>query len=602
MIQQYRLGLVWTHHATQADRPSIGCRRHDIGALDASQLLQHCRRAISQPRPARPPLQCLAQDIGEEADQQMCLHSPGRLVPDRPNAEIVLMDAEGGLRIREMHIGTPQFFLVPIRDVASQQIAALTGPRPGLSRGASRPANDRPAVGPRCHYHAEQPRRSRVSTQQPSHTTFDRARVAASPPAGRADLHQPCADAGHEPLAHGLFFGRAGGAAAKDEGFDAVAGWTALDLESVADRFPATLTQSGGKLLQAAPRRADNVTRATSAQRDQCRLADHAAVQNPDPPFTPVAILHPRHDLLDRGAVVTIAGEHLITQRVTIASDDQADQHLLAVASVVARVAASCLGVGGRFTLEVGAGDIVEQQVIVQTKQASQPALKMHLQSPLAGQQPVEGAVQAVVIDFVVADTQQVAKGGATKPILGDMQLAGRFAEASEDEHRGHLSPGNLLAAGAQPIAEYRVEFQRLPEAEPQPEVAKPPAAFQAKAAQVDGHGFGRRRLVEQAGLAFDADDRLCEGTGPDPAGSIEFTELGNRLLTHLAAQAHGANQSPIGMHLAVLVNSRVPEIHERPSWTTSLRHCNRVGWHYIRSGQERTRTSKDLRRLISTK
>src|SRR6516165_6643913 len=137
MIQQYRLGLVWTHHATQADRPSIGCRRHDIGALDASQLLQHCRRAISQPRPARPPLQCLAQDIGEEADQQMCLHSPGRLVPDRPNAEIVLMDAEGGLRIREMHIGTPQFFLVPIRDVASQQIAALTGPRPGLSRPQS---------------------------------------------------------------------------------------------------------------------------------------------------------------------------------------------------------------------------------------------------------------------------------------------------------------------------------------------------------------------------------------------------------------------------------------------------------------------------------
>jgi hypothetical protein len=133
-----------------------------------------------------------------------------------------------------------------------------------------------------------------------------------------------------------------------------------------------------------------------------------------------------------------------------------------------------------------------------------------------------------------------------------------------------HLGPRDILPAGRQPVVQRGVQLQRLPEAQPQPDVAEPPAAFQAEAAQVDSHGLGRRRLVKQAGLPFEADDGLGESTGPDPAGGVEFAELGDCLLADLVADANGTNESPIRMRLPVLADGGVTEIHQSPSWIAS--------------------------------
>jgi hypothetical protein len=120
------------------------------------------------------------------------------------------------------------------------------------------------------------------------------------------------------------------------------------------------------------------------------------------------------------------------------------------------------------------------------------------------------------------------------------------------------------------------------------------------EAARIDGHGLDRGRLVKQAGLAFDADDGLGQGAGADPSGGVEFAELGDRLLPDLGADADGADQSPPGVRLAVLGDGGVTEIHKRPSWTVSLRHGKRESWHYIRSGEEGAKCSKDLCRRTS--
>src|SRR5262249_3940888 len=298
---------------------------------------------------------------------------------------------------------------------------ALAGPRPRLGRAPPRPADGGPAVGPGCDRDAEQACRARVLAQQPSHAALDPARVAAPPPAGRAGLEQPGPGGGDEALAHGLLLRGAGVAAAEDEGLGAVGVWTALDLQPVAQRLPAAVAQGGGEPLEAAPRRADDVARAAAAQPGQGGLADHAAVQHPDAPLAAVAGLHARHDLLDGGAVGAVAGEALVAQGVAIAGHDQADEHLLAILAVVAGVAAARLRVGGRLALEVGAGDVVQQQVVLQGEQPAQPLPQMDLQGALAGQEPVQRPVQAVAVGRVVGDAQRVAQGGAPEPVLGDV-------------------------------------------------------------------------------------------------------------------------------------------------------------------------------------
>src|SRR5262245_15096794 len=379
MFQEHRLGFVGARDTAQADRPPVGGRGHHVGTLKAGDFLQYRRWAVAQARTAHPAFQGLAQHVSQEADQQVRLDPPGLLVPDGPQAQVALLDPEGGLRVGEVHVRPPQLLGVPVGHVTPQQVAALAGPRPGPGRGAPRPAERGPAVGAGCDGHAEQPGRPRVLAQQPSHPPLDLARVAAPPPAGRPDLEQARPDAGDEALPQGLLLGGAGRAAAEDEGLHAVAVRAALHLQALAERLPAALPQGGGELLQAAPRRADDIPGAAAAEPGQGGLADHAAVQDPNPPLAAVAALHPGHDLLDGGAVVAVAGEDLVAQRVALPGDDQADEHLLAVAAVIARVAALRLRVGRGFALEVGAGDVVEQQVVLQTKEPAQPPLEMDL-------------------------------------------------------------------------------------------------------------------------------------------------------------------------------------------------------------------------------
>src|SRR4029077_9131193 len=121
-------------------------------------------------------------------------------------------------------------------------------------------------------------------------------------------------------LPHRLLFGRPRGAAAQNEGLDAVAVRTTLDLQPFPQRLPVAPPYGPGELLEAAARRADDVARAALLEPGQARLADHAAVQHPDASLTAIQGLHASDDLRQRRAVVAIAGEHLIAQRIAVAT------------------------------------------------------------------------------------------------------------------------------------------------------------------------------------------------------------------------------------------------------------------------------------------
>ena len=70
--------------------------------------------------------------------------------------------------------------------------------------------------------------------------------------------------------------------------------------------------------------------------------------------------LHGCHDRLQCPRIVGIAGKHLVAERKTVKGDDERDQDLLAIGTMITRVTPLRLRIGLRLAFEIGAGDIVE--------------------------------------------------------------------------------------------------------------------------------------------------------------------------------------------------------------------------------------------------
>ena len=97
--------------------------------------------------------------------------------------------------------------------------------------------------------------------------------------------------------------------------------------------------------------------------------------------------------------VMGVAGEHFVAQREAIEGDHQSDAHLLAVGTVIARVAALGLRIGGRLAFEVGRGDVVEQHFVVDREQLADAFGQMRLERRFMRQQLIERAIQPVLVD-----------------------------------------------------------------------------------------------------------------------------------------------------------------------------------------------------------
>ena len=282
---------------------------------------------------------------------------------------------------------------------------------------------------------------------------------------------------------------------------------TALDFQPLADRLPTAVAQGVGELLQPGPRRADDVARTAFFQPVECRLADHAAIQDPDASAAAVTGFHAGDDFPDGGAIVAVAGEDLVAERIAVARHHQTDEHLLAVGPMVARVAAPGLRIGSGLALKVSAGDVVQEQVVFQVEQRAQSFFQVFFQSFLVRQQVIEGAIEAVVIHLGVGDAQQVAQGGPAEPVLGDVQFTGRLTQPSDDQDGHHACPGNFRRGASNKARQQLIQTDGLPQAPGEPNVPEPSAPLQAEAAQIDGDGLLGQGGVEESGLPFEADD-----------------------------------------------------------------------------------------------
>ena len=82
--EQDPLELVRHRHAAKLNAPAGGGRQHDVVELDAGDLLEHGARSMAQGAASHPLLERLPQDVGEEREQDVRLHSILPPVPHGP--------------------------------------------------------------------------------------------------------------------------------------------------------------------------------------------------------------------------------------------------------------------------------------------------------------------------------------------------------------------------------------------------------------------------------------------------------------------------------------------------------------------------------------
>jgi hypothetical protein len=218
----------------------------------------------------------------------------------------------------------------------------------------------------------------------------------------------------------------------------------------------------------------------------------------------------------------------------------------------------------------------------------------MRLQRGFVLQEMIERPVQPVLVDEVIAQSQQIRQRRALEPILGDVQFARRLAKTRRHQDRGDRRPWHrFLAARQQPVAKLRQPCP-APQRQSEIDVAKLPRALDANALQPHGHRDIRLAVVEQVRLFRRADQAARQRAGPNLTARIEFAKMRHRSLDNASAMTLAAHETPVAMRLGVLPANRVAQIHA-PSQPTPNRSKKGVGRHDTRFCTARISQSLDL-------
>ena len=193
-----------------------------------------------------------------------------------------------------------------------------------------------------------------------------------------------------------------------------------LDVDAFAHGLPGPCEQRLLHFREPPLGRADQIgdRRIGLAHLAQHVLGRNAAVHHPD--ALRLAVL--RLDLLEeapqRGVVGGVAREHLIGQRQALGRHDQGDHQLHAVAALVATVAVPAFVgvVVRRIGLEIGARQIVQQNLELGAEQILPARPQVIEERRLVRQQLVEAAIQRVLGDQRIVLAEQIPHRALLEP------------------------------------------------------------------------------------------------------------------------------------------------------------------------------------------
>jgi len=346
--------------------------------------------------------------------------------------------------------------------------------------------------------------------------------------------------------------------------------------------------------VQAPLGRADQVLhrRVGLAHLGQHFLGRDPPVHQPHPPVLP---LDPGQEVAQRRLVGRVAGQHLVGQGQAVGGHHQGDDHLYAVRPVVARVAEPALVAlrKRRLRLEVGAGQIVEQDVEAGIEQVPPPARQVIEQRRLVLQQTIVAAVEFVDFRQAEIGTQQIRQRRALEPLPMQAPFAARLQQPIGNQDEQHLIPARPLATGGKPSGPEPVKPQLLPEPQRQPARSPLPWSAQTEFGQLQPDD---RRIRQNPVTAILREQRQ----GPPPVaaliqdldrlaprqflGVVDLSQVQQMFLHHApAGNAPVLNNAPVAMLLPVFLPESPPQKHGGRSLSGTPDHRNDQGLHYSR-------------------
>lgn len=207
-----------------------------------------------------------------------------------------------------------------------------------------------------------------------------------------------------------------------------------------------------------------------------------AAVHDPDALGFAILGFDFFEEVGEGGVVGGIAGEHFVGDGEAVRGDDEGDDDLDAVAALVATVskAADVFGVLWRVTLEVGAGEIIEEDFEFGLKEGAPAFSEVVEEGGFVREDFVVALVEAVDFSEGKVGAQEVAEGTLVKPVPVEPPLAAGVNESVEDEGLEDLIPACALATRGKFFAPKFAKSELLPEVAGKPACSPLPRAFEA--------------------------------------------------------------------------------------------------------------------------
>src|SRR6516225_1530697 len=204
----------------------------------------------------------------------------------------------------------------------------------------------------------------------------------------------------------------------------------------------------------------------------------------------------------------------------------------------------------------------------------------MGFESLLVRQHTIEAAIQPILVDLLFAKLKQIAQRRAPIPVLGNVQLARRLAEAGRDQHRRHLREGDAFLADRQKLIADILKARAAPQRKRKIDIPELTRALDPNALQANRHRHVPAAVIEQPRFLRNANQMARQRPSLDAAALIKLAEMSDRLLDDASAEAHTAHQAPIPMDLSVLLACRAAQIHA-PIESESLPSEKTLGRHY---------------------
>ena len=194
-----------------------------------------------------------------------------------------------------------------------------------------------------------------------------------------------------------------------------------------------------------------------------------AAVHDPDSVRPSILRFDAFEKILQGGLVTGVAWHHLVGKRKALWGHHQGDDHLDAVRTLVSAVAELTVPGERGVTLEIGGGQVIEQDIKARLEQYLPALTKKREEGALVGQQLVQASVQGVVGQHPSRTAEQVAHGAMFIPLAMQPPFTTGVDELITHLRLQHLEPLRALATHWQTRLPEPVEFQLLPELERQP-------------------------------------------------------------------------------------------------------------------------------------